>query len=55
MHLIWIMALELINFIMLMLYKYGFLKRNLSKIVKNKLNMEFGDYRKEKYDMEKQV
>ena len=50
-----LLALESINFIMVALYKYDVLKNNLSKAIKAKLNIEFGDYQKEKYEFIKEV
>ena len=52
----WVVSQSILNFILVSLYKYGILKRNLGGYVKKKFNIEFGDYvRVNNYEGDKKV
>ena len=38
-----IISIEALNFALILMFKYGCLKENFSKVVKKKFDIEFGD------------
>ena len=52
----WVVFQSILNFILVSLYKYGILKRNIRGYVKKKFNIDFGDHvRVKNYEGDKQV